>query len=78
MHGLFDIDLREVSWHFGTHEAIRPIMFKLQLTESTATQSSPNPHIDSGRFLAQVRAIGHCVIGRERGLIQPDWLNWWA
>ena len=28
--------------------------------------------------LAQVHAIGHCVIGQERDLLWPDWLNWWA
>ena len=28
--------------------------------------------------LSQVRGIGHCVLGQERDLLQPDWLNWWA
>ena len=28
--------------------------------------------------LSQVRAIGHCVIGQERDLLLPDWLNWWV
>ena len=27
--------------------------------------------------LSQVRAIGHCVIGQERDLFSPAWLNWW-
>ena len=27
--------------------------------------------------LSQVRAIEHCVIGQERDLLPPDWLNWW-
>ena len=26
--------------------------------------------------LSQVHAIGHCVIGQERDLFWPDWLNW--
>ena len=26
--------------------------------------------------LTQVRTIGHCVIGQERNLLWPDWLNW--
>ena len=28
--------------------------------------------------LSQVCAIGHCVIGQERDLLWPDWLNWWV
>ena len=28
--------------------------------------------------LSQVRAIGHCMIGQERDLLWPDWLNWWV
>ena len=28
--------------------------------------------------LSQVRAIGHCVIGQERDLLFPDWLNKWV
>ena len=28
--------------------------------------------------LSQVRAIGRCVIGQERDLLWPDWLNWWV
>ena len=27
VHGLFDTDLHEVSWHFATHEAVRPSGF---------------------------------------------------
>ena len=27
---------------------------------------------------SQVRAIWHCVIGQERDLLCPDWLNWWV
>ena len=28
--------------------------------------------------IPQVRTIGHCVIGQERDLLWPDWLNWWV
>ena len=28
--------------------------------------------------LSQVRAIGHCMIGQQRDLLWPDWLNWWV
>ena len=28
--------------------------------------------------LSQVRLIGHCVIGQERYLLWPNWLNWWV
>ena len=28
--------------------------------------------------LSMFRAIGHCVIGRERDVLWPDWLNWWV
>ena len=28
--------------------------------------------------LLQVRAIGHCMIGKKGDLLWPDWLNWWA
>ena len=27
VHGFFDTDLHEVSWHFATHEAVRPTGF---------------------------------------------------
>ena len=27
VRGFFDIDLDEVSWHFATHEAVRPSGF---------------------------------------------------
>ena len=27
VRGFFDTDLHEVSWHFATHEAVRPIGF---------------------------------------------------
>ena len=27
VRGFFDTDLHEVSWHFATHEAIRPSRF---------------------------------------------------
>ena len=29
MHSLFDTDLHEVSWHFATHEAVRPDRVKI-------------------------------------------------
>ena len=27
---------------------------------------------------SQVRMIGHCMIGQVRGLLCPDWPNWWV
>ena len=33
VRGFFDTDLHEVSWHFATHEAVRPSGFEVQLTE---------------------------------------------
>ena len=33
VRGFFDTDIHEVSWHFATHEVVRPSGFEVQLTE---------------------------------------------
>ena len=35
-------------------------------------------HIQLTEWKSMVHEIGHCVLGRERDLAWPDWLNWWA
>ena len=37
----FDTDLHEVSWHFATHEAVRPNGFEVQVTEWRAVSKKP-------------------------------------
>ena len=37
VRGFFDTDLHKVSWHFATHEAVRPSGFEVQLTECICT-----------------------------------------
>ena len=110
VRGFFDTDLHEVSWHFATHEAVRPSGFYVQLTEWRSVSKKPfkmgfcfylklrmhtqplNSLKTVSKFgdlsstiamtahcfgaLSRVRAIGHCVIGQERDLHCPDWLNW--
>ena len=112
VRGFFDTDLHEVSWHFATHEAVRPSGFEVQLTEWRSMSKKPfkmgfclyptlRMQIQSLNslktvskvgdlsstiamiahcfgVLSQVRAIGHGVIGQERDLLWPDWLNWWV
>ena len=41
VRGFFDTDLHEVSWHFATHEAVRPSGFKVQLTEWRSVSKKP-------------------------------------
>ena len=41
VHGFFDTDLHEVSWHFATHEAVRPSGFSVQLTAWRSVSKKP-------------------------------------
>ena len=41
VRGFFEYDLHEVSWHFATHEAVRPSGFKVQLTEWRSVSKKP-------------------------------------
>ena len=41
VRGFFDTDLHEVSWHFATHEAVRPNGFEVQLTEWRSVSKKP-------------------------------------
>ena len=112
VRGIFDTDLHEVSWHFATHEVVRPSGFLVLLTEWRSVSKTPykmgfcfyptlkqqiqpiNPLKNVSKVddpsstitrtarcfdvLSQVRTIWHCVIGQERELLWPDWLNWWV
>ena len=41
VRGFFDTDLHEVSWHFATHEAVRPSRCEVQLTEWRSVSKKP-------------------------------------
>ena len=41
VHGFFHTDLHKVSWHFATHEAVRPSGSKIQLTEQRLVSKNP-------------------------------------
>ena len=41
VHGSFDTDLHEVSWHFATHETVMPSGFEIQLTEWRSVSMNP-------------------------------------
>ena len=41
VHGSFDTDLHEVSWHFATHETVMPSGFEVQLTEWISVSMNP-------------------------------------
>ena len=46
MHGFFDTDLHEVSWHFATHEVVMPSGFYVQVTERSEVSSPGELNLD--------------------------------